>query len=259
MLKQLYSPVLFFIFSLNCFSQVSQDTCVDVFFKINSFKLETQQNNKLKSFISLCPKVTQIIGFTDTTGKANYNLTLSGQRALIVYDVIREYSDSPDEIVTYYGESQALPELWMNRRVQIHAHKPELQTTIANRSIKVGDTMRKIDLDNLYFIPDKPILSQESVPYIEELAKQLKASPGRVFQIVGHINYQSRFDSTHLRDLYELSKLRAKAVYEYLLEFGIPADRMSYKGVGNSQPVFAAPKNDEEKRKNMRVQVIILR
>jgi len=32
---------------------------------------------------------------------------------------------------------------------------------------------------------------------------------------------------------------------------------MTFKGVGNSQMVFKNPKNDEEKRKNMRVEILI--
>jgi len=32
---------------------------------------------------------------------------------------------------------------------------------------------------------------------------------------------------------------------------------MTHKGVGNSQIVFKDPKNDQEKRKNMRVEILI--
>ena len=258
--KQLYFLSSFFVMPFCCVSQQSQDTCIDVFFKINRFKLETQQHNEISTFISVYPDVTQIIGFADTTGKTNYNLVLSQQRAFAVYDVIKGDFDSPDsKIVSYYGESQGLPELWMNRRVQICAHKPKSLTVTPNTLAKVGDTIQQIELDKLYFLPDKPILSQESVPYIEDLAKQLKAFPVGFFQIVGHVNYQSRFDSTRLRDLYELSRLRAKAVYQYLIDFGIPATKISYRGVGNSQPIIVSPKNDEERRRNMRVEVFIIR
>lgn len=77
------------------------------------------------------------------------------------------------------------------------------------------------------------------------------------FEIIGHVNYQSKRDPAYLKDLYELSTNRAKVIYELLLEKGIRAERMSYRGVGNSEPVFRDPKNEEEKRKNMRVEIII--
>ncbi len=260
MVKQICLLTSFFVLPFCCVSQQSRDTCIDVVFNINRYKLETQQSNKIRTFISLYADVTQIIGFADTTGTAKYNLVLSQQRAFTVHDVVKAAFNTVDsKIVSYYGESQDLSELWMNRRVQICANKPESLSITPNTSAKFGDTILKIELDNLYFLPDKPILSQESHPYIEEVSKHLKAFSVGFFHIVGHISYQSRFDSTHLRDLYELSRFRAKAVYQYLIDFGIPANRMSYKGVGNSQPVIISPKSDEERRRNMRVQVFIIR
>jgi outer membrane protein OmpA-like peptidoglycan-associated protein len=259
MVKQLSLFILFFVYSFNCVSQETQDTCIDIFFEINSYKLDARQNHKLNGFLDHYPIVTQVIGFADTTGKESNNLILSQQRASGIYDVIKKKMTSASIIVKYSGESNALSNLWMNRRVQIRAYKSEPQADSENTPVKVGDTIREIDLDNIYFVPDKPILSPESVPYVETLANQLKTFSTGIFQVVGHINYQSILDSTHLRDLYELSRQRAKTVYEYLIELGIPAARMSYKGVGNSQPVFVAPKNDEERRRNMRVQIIITR
>jgi outer membrane protein OmpA-like peptidoglycan-associated protein len=149
----------------------------------------------------------------------------------------------------------------MNRRVQISGYKPLVPAQVLENSnaLNTSDTISAINLENIYFYPDKPILLQESFPYLQELARQLKNSPVGAFEIIGHVNYQSQLDSTHLRDLYLLSELRAKAVYDYLLEFSIPATRMRYKGMGNSQPLFVSPKNEEEKRKNMRVQVVIMR
>ncbi|HVG13586.1 MAG TPA: OmpA family protein, partial [Chitinophagaceae bacterium] len=121
------------------------------------------------------------------------------------------------------------------------------------------DTVSNIYLDHVYFLPDKPVITYESLTDIEELAKNLKTYTTETFEIIGHINYQSRFDSTHLTDLYQLSELRAKAVYESLVESGIPKSRMTYRGVGNAQPVYPSPENDDQRKKNMRVQVIIIK
>ena len=257
--KQLFLLLISSIYYYTCFSQNSVDTSINLFFKTNSFILDTHQYNRVKEFLTSYPNVTQIIGYTDTSGTATYNFALSKKRASTTYKVIKNNIDSIDpSIVTYYGESKELPEFWMNRRVQIRSHTTEFPILEKETVLNCRDTIRILDLENIYFLPDKPILLQESVPYIQELAKQLKTIPSGTFEIVGHVNYQSRFDSTHLKDLYNLSKLRAKAVYDYLLEFGIPATKLTYKGIGNSKPVFVSPKNDEEKRKNMRVQVIII-
>ncbi len=258
-------------FWCKCFTQENTDTSMNVFFETNDFKLNKDQLTTIRHFLTAYPVITCITGYADSTGTSGYNLALSRKRAFAIYNTISISDGSVSStIVRYHGESEELPELWMNRRVQICAHKPSSQILEKNSTAKLNDeplagndslnnkdTIRVINLENLYFYPDMSVLTQESIPYLKELAQQLKAYPGSTFEIIGHVNYQSRFDSTHLRDLYLLSRQRAKAVYDYLVQFGIPAAKMKYKGVGNSQPLIVHPKNDEERRKNMRVQVII--
>ena len=260
--QQLFLLFLFSSFYCNCFAQDKTDTSINVFFKTNSFELDTSQFGTIKDFLAVCPIITHITGYADNTGTTTYNLALSKRRAYAIYNAIKANVDSlKSNIVTFYGESEELPKQWMNRRVQICGYKlPAPAQALENsKAPNTRDTISVINLDNIYFYPDKPILLQESVPYLQELAQQLKNVPAGALEIIGHVNYQSQLDSMHLRDLYLLSELRAKAVYDYLLELGIPATRMRYKGVGNSQPLFVSPKNEEEKRKNMRVQVIIMR
>ena len=258
----------------NCFSQNSVDSSINILFKTNRFDLNTRQLETIQDFLLAFPDVTSIQGYADTTGPVTYNLALSKKRAFAVYKVVKERSSSvKTTIVNYYGGSNTLPGLEMNRRVELCAHKSASQSkekdAISQRNdttlvtvdpvYERRDTLRVINLQDLYFYPDRAILTNESFPYLQELAEQLKAYPSATFDIIGHINYQSRLDSTHLKDLYRLSEQRAKAVYDYLTEHGIPAAKMKYKGVGNSQPLIAAPRNDDERRKNMRVQVIIIR
>lgn len=258
--KHLCLLLLFPVLCGSCLAQDNRDTSINIFFQTNHFELHAQQLDSLKKFIRSYPAVTQITGYADTVGTANYNFALSRKRAFVVYTVVKRNIDLvPDNLITYNGESKEFFENWMNRRVQIKSRKPPAPALEQSNAENVGDTVRELNLENIYFVPDKPVLLQESVTYIQELAEQLKAVPEGVFEIVGHVNYQSRLDSTHLADLYELSRLRAKAVYGYLVKLGIPAARMTYRGVGNSQPLFVSPQNEEEKRKNMRVQVIIRR
>src|SRR5438105_275937 len=100
----------------------------------------------------------------------------------------------------------------------------------------------------------------KSLLYVDELARMLKTNfKMENFEIIGHVNYQSTKDSSQLQDLYYLSERRAKAIYNLLAEKGISPERMRYKGVGNSQPLFPQPANDEERKKNMRVQIVILK
>ena len=245
------------ILYLDCFSQVGKDTSINLYFKTNDFKLDINQYKRLNDF-SFAFHIKSIIGYADSTGKKTYNLSLSKKRVFAVYSALNRGTNLFNKsIILYIGESTEEPELWENRRVQIIAHQilgSELNsdTVINNPSI-----VRTFNLEYVYFIPDQAIITQESLSYIQELGEILKTYKTETFEIVGHINYQSRFDSSHLTDIYLLSEKRAKAVYDLLVEFGISPTRMTFKGVGNSHPIYPSPVNDEQRRKNMRVQIVI--
>ena len=243
---------IIFYLSLDSFSQISRDTSINLYFETNSIKLDSHQIKKLKDFSSSF-HINSIIGYADTNGTQVYNLHLSRKRAIEVYKALSEQSELIDQnVLTYLGESSEEPDLWQNRRVKLIAN-------IINNKSKSEDQVivRSFDLDYIYFVPDQAIVTQESIPYVKELAGILKSYTTETFEIIGHINYQSRFDSSHLADLYQLSKRRAKAIYDYLVSYGISPTRMTFRGVGNSQPIYSSPINDEQRRKNMRVQIIV--
>jgi outer membrane protein OmpA-like peptidoglycan-associated protein len=121
--------------------------------------------------------------------------------------------------------------------------------------------IEKYEISNIYFVPDKPIVEPASFFAVDDAAKYLKRFPGCKFEIVGHVNYilpPSVINNPKaMEPAQRLSHERAKTIYELLIERGIPSQSMTFKGVGNSQMVFKNPKNDEEKRKNMRVEILI--
>jgi outer membrane protein OmpA-like peptidoglycan-associated protein len=235
-----------------------KDTGINLYFAINDAELPAAQLLALENFLASFPAVKRITGFADSTGSDDYNLKLSKKRALSVSRFLgNAYGLSSEDSISFEGESKLYAEPWMNRRVEVTARFTAPLVTVP-RALKVQpDTVSNIYLDNVYFIPDQPIITYESLSYIQELARNLKDYKSETFEIIGHINYQSRFDSSHLTDLYRLSELRARAIYDSLIELGIPKSRMAYRGVGNLQPAYPAPVNDDQRRKNMRVQVII--
>jgi len=183
---------------------------------------------------------------------------LSKKRAFAAYKVLSARTDLLDKnMMTFKGESTEEPELWKNRRVQIIAYQNSATEIKKNLTVDTQAVIRSFDLPYIYFVPDQAVVTQESVPYIKELAEILKTYKTETFEIVGHINYQSRFDSTHLTDLYQLSERRAKTIYDYLESYGIQPSRMIFKKVGNSQPIYRSPIDDEQRKRNMRVQIII--
>lgn len=81
----------------------------------------------------------------------------------------------------------------------------------------------------MYILFQTNIITQESIPYVQEVTRKLKTYHGVHFQIIGHVNYQSKKDSLFLQDLFKLSEERAKIIYELLIENGMAPEKLKYK------------------------------
>jgi outer membrane protein OmpA-like peptidoglycan-associated protein len=96
------------------------------------------------------------------------------------------------------------------------------------------------------------ILLTEALPTLDELLKVMKSNQDLVIEIHGHICCASA-------DYADLSTARAYRVFEYLLNNGIEAERISYTGFGVSQPIYAIPERTmEEEKANRRVEIKIV-
>jgi len=116
--------------------------------------------------------------------------------------------------------------------------------------IRVGTILA---LNNIYFEANKSFLKPESSAALDELASFLKENPNLFVEIGGHTNGLPAEDFCQ-----KLSNDRAKAVVEYLVTKGIPADHLTWKGYGKSNPV-ADNATLEGRRKNQRVELKIIR
>jgi len=68
---------------------------------------------------------------------------------------------------------------------------------------------------------------------LNRLKKLLNDYPTLVIRINGHTDNVGSDE-----DNLTLSNNRAKAVYDYLIANGISGDRLSYKGFGETKPIF---------------------
>ena len=246
-------------------AQAPRDTVFTFYFNTNQHTITAKQQKELATFLKKVAHVKSIQGYTDTVGSTAHNETLSVSRALDVSNRLPK-TLQPRVEVEGNRESKKGSQLWQNRRADVIA------TLAVEEDVKASNTslsnptaftdsanITELNIEQLLFIPDQPELTEASRQYVQTLARQLLQYEGAHFQIIGHVNYQSNLPPERLTDLYKLSEMRAKAIYNLLIQYGIEAHRMQYKGVGNSQPVIANPTNDEEKRKNMRVQVLVIR
>lgn len=106
-------------------------------------------------------------------------------------------------------------------------------------------------LHNIYFEQASAVVKTESIPEIKKLAQALLRNPGLSIIIEGHTDNVG--DKT---DLMNLSKNRAEAIRNMLLQEGVQANAVSTKGFGDTQPV-SDNSSEEKRQKNRRVEIRI--
>ncbi len=94
------------------------------------------------------------------------------------------------------------------------------------------DTGATIVLNNVFFPTNQYDLKPESQVELNNLVTFLNNNPSIKIQISGHTDNQGTPQSNMI-----LSENRAKSVYSYLIEHSIAANRLSYKGYGQTKPV----------------------
>jgi outer membrane protein OmpA-like peptidoglycan-associated protein len=113
-------------------------------------------------------------------------------------------------------------------------------------------TGAKVVLNNIFFETNKYDLKPESRVELKKLIGFLNTNKGVKIELGGHT------DNTGGKELnISLSKNRAKAVYDYLIENGINAERLSYKGYADEEPV-ASNESAGGRAKNRRTEFKIV-
>jgi OmpA-OmpF porin, OOP family len=110
----------------------------------------------------------------------------------------------------------------------------------------------KMPINNLFFKKGSYQLSKASYAELNRLSKILKGRPGLKIEIGGHTDNTGDEKSNM-----ELSKNRARAVMDYLIEKGIPRSGIRAVGYGESKPV-ASNDTAAGKKQNRRVELTIL-
>lgn len=114
--------------------------------------------------------------------------------------------------------------------------------------INTGSVIR---LNNLFFDTDKWDLKHESTAELERLVTLLQQNNTMRIEIRGHTD--DRGTDAHNN---KLSQNRANAVFAYLTEHGIPQQRLTAKGYGETMPVTVGT-TDEIRQQNRRVEFMI--
>jgi type IX secretion system PorP/SprF family membrane protein len=119
-----------------------------------------------------------------------------------------------------------------------------------NTKFSEGDVLR---LNSVTFAKNSSYLTQNSLAELNRVAQFLINNPNSQVRINGHTDITASDDY----NLW-LSDRRAKRVYDYLVEKGVPASRMTYVGFGKRIPI-ADNDTEEGRAKNRRVEIQILK
>lgn len=115
--------------------------------------------------------------------------------------------------------------------------------------IAVGNT---IVLRNIFYETDQYQLKAISYAELDKLVSFLINNPDVRIEIGGHTDDEGTEEYN-----IDLSMKRARAVDEYLIDHGINAGRLSYKGYGKSSPV-STNKSEEGRALNRRTEIRIM-
>lgn len=107
-------------------------------------------------------------------------------------------------------------------------------------------------LNNIFFDTDRFELKEESRLELNQLISFLVNNKTTQIEISGHTD-----NTGNAAYNLELSENRARSVYDYLIENQIEKDRISYKGYGDSNPIFPND-SDENRSKNRRTEFKII-
>ncbi len=120
----------------------------------------------------------------------------------------------------------------------------KLRKIIVKPSSSMGEKQVVI-LKNVFFDSGSAHLKSSSDFELDRVAQMLKDAKNLKMQINGHTDNVGSEAANLL-----LSEQRAKAVYDYLIQQGVSANQLTYKGFGESQPIDT--NDSEEGRSNNR-------
>jgi len=129
----------------------------------------------------------------------------------------------------------------------------DVKGTVANNGCPevTEDAIKKLNAyaKTILFNSGKASFQKQTFPVLQSIAAILKEYPTAKFSIEGHTDSTGN-DNANMK----LSKDRAAAVKNYLIENGIATDRLTSEGYGESKPIDSN-KTAKGKANNRRVEV----
>ncbi|MCW3122396.1 MAG: OmpA family protein [Flavipsychrobacter sp.] len=212
-----------------------------------------------------------VLGYADYVGNNDYNDKLSAQRAKNVQEYLTTSGLDQRDIKLCEGKGKIdRPAMTgkagyrPDRRVDIIvAHRQYKERPLSANDTALSTppiTVNKVYPLNIMFDNGSSMFLSKSIARLHSLLNFMMHNKTVKIQIEGHVCCitHPNSDGLDVKIGGPLSWNRAKAVYNYLLEHGIKADRIKYKGFGGTKPVVTPERTEEDMEKNRRVEVRIL-
>jgi len=224
-------------------------------FAFDSAELNAEGKNAIEEYRKqLRPELSEayagiIIGHTDSTGNAEYNMGLSKRRAQAVADYL----------VSTGVDVNKLRVAGRGKNDPIASNETE-EGRALNRRVDIIVVAEPRALDTIRF-PSVALFPRRSAEITEQgsavLERNLEESRellsrAAYIEVVGHTDDVG--DDSYNQ---ELSEQRAKAVRDYLVNAGVDASKIVTVGAGESMPV-ASNTTEEGRAENRRVDVLVL-
>ncbi len=111
----------------------------------------------------------------------------------------------------------------------------------------------KLKFEHISFVGNQATILPSSAGDLMLLTSFLKENPHINVEIGGHVNGKGR----NKRKYKELSKDRAEAIVDYLVNKNINPTQLTYVGYGSSKIIYKKPHTEKESKANRRVEVIV--
>jgi outer membrane protein OmpA-like peptidoglycan-associated protein len=211
-------------------------------------------------------KHIRLVGYTDCQGDEAYNLRLSLHRAQTIANAFLQLgvvdADFPFEIVGA-GELPCITKDPSgdaeNRRVDLIMTYEVVAKETPDEMTQQIEERGRVELTGVNFQPGRHLLLPSSIEPLDQLLKTMKTHPQLKIELQGHICCQPYPGDGQDNDtgLSNLSEARAKTVYEYLIQQGIGADRLKYRGMGNYFPKVSPEVTEADRIANRRVEAVV--
>lgn len=173
--------------------------------------------------------------------------------------LVKGYTGEINDMQAALAEAAAREARAAKRLEEYNSMLRQLKSMIDAGKLKVRIVRNKMVIElpeAVLFASGRAKLKQDGVKILAEVGPVLASLNGRSFQVGGHTDNvpikTKRFPSN-----WELSGARAIDVTELLIEYGVPADRISAAAYADTQPV-ASNDTKEGRAQNRRIEIALV-